>query len=146
MAKYSKKMVEKIVGLIKSDTYTIAEICRQVGINTKTYHEWINTHEDFAQAVEDGSVISVTQGLKCLSMLRQRPGDGQACLKRRDTGFIGSGPPPPGTPPPPPPPPPQNQPTPPTPPQPHRGVNSLSTPPALALCVLLYINTELGMY
>lgn len=53
MAKYSKKMVEKIVGLIKSDTYTIAEICRQVGINTKTYHEWINTHEDFAQAVED---------------------------------------------------------------------------------------------
>ena len=36
------------------------------------------------------SVISVTQGLKCFLMLRQRPGDGQACLKRRDTGFIGS--------------------------------------------------------
>ena len=53
MAKYSKKMVEKIVGLLKSDTYTIAEICRQVGINTKTYHEWINTHEDFALAVEE---------------------------------------------------------------------------------------------
>ena len=53
MAKYSKKMVGKIVGLIKSDTYTIAEICQQVGINTKTYHEWINTHEDFALAVEE---------------------------------------------------------------------------------------------
>lgn len=53
MAKYSKKTVEKIVGLIKSDTYTIAEICRQVGISTQTYHEWINTHEEFALAVEE---------------------------------------------------------------------------------------------
>lgn len=53
MAKYSKKLVDKIVGLIKSDTYTIAEICRQVGINTKTYHEWINTREEFALAVEE---------------------------------------------------------------------------------------------
>lgn len=53
MAKYNKKMVERIVGLIKSDTYTIAEICRQVGINQKTFYEWINTHEEFALAVEE---------------------------------------------------------------------------------------------
>lgn len=53
MAKYNKKMVEKIVGLIKSDTFTIAEICRQVGISTKTYHEWVNEHEEFALAVEE---------------------------------------------------------------------------------------------
>lgn len=53
MAKYSKKMVSKIVGLIKSDTYTIAEICRQVGITTKTYHEWVNEREEFALAVEE---------------------------------------------------------------------------------------------
>lgn len=53
MAKYSKKMVAKIVGLLKSDTYTIAEICRQVGISTQTYHEWVNTREDFALAVEE---------------------------------------------------------------------------------------------
>lgn len=52
MAKYSKKLVEKIVGLIKSDTFTIAEICRQVGITPKTFHEWVNEYEDFAQAVE----------------------------------------------------------------------------------------------
>lgn len=53
MAKYNKKMVAKIVGLIKSDTYTIAEICRQVGISTKTFHEWVNEREDFALAVEE---------------------------------------------------------------------------------------------
>ena len=52
MAKFSKKTVEKIVGLVKSDTYTIAEICRQVGITPKTYHAWINDYSDFADAVE----------------------------------------------------------------------------------------------
>ena len=52
MAKFSKKTVEKIVGLIKSDTYTIAEICRQVGITPKTYHQWVNDYPDFADANE----------------------------------------------------------------------------------------------
>lgn len=53
MAKYGKNIVDKIVGLVKSDTYTIAEICRQVGIGLRTYHKWIGEHPDFAQAVED---------------------------------------------------------------------------------------------
>ena len=52
MAKFSKKTVEKIVGLIKSDTYTIAEIGRQVGITPKTYHQWVNDYPDFADAIE----------------------------------------------------------------------------------------------
>ena len=52
MAKYGKKIVDKIVGLIKSDTYTIAEICRQVGITPKTYHQWVNDYPDFADAIE----------------------------------------------------------------------------------------------
>ena len=53
MAKFSKKTTEKIVGLIKSDTYTIAEICRQVGIAPRTYHSWIEDNPEFAKAVED---------------------------------------------------------------------------------------------
>lgn len=52
MAKFSKKTVDKIVGLVKSDTYTIAEICRQVGITPKTYHQWVNDYPDFADAIE----------------------------------------------------------------------------------------------
>ena len=52
MAKFSKKTVDKIVGLVKSDTYTIAEVCRQVGITPKTYHAWINDYPDFADALE----------------------------------------------------------------------------------------------
>ncbi len=53
MAKYGRNVTDKIVGLVKSDTYTIAEICRQVGIGLRTYHKWIGEHPDFAQAVED---------------------------------------------------------------------------------------------
>ncbi len=52
MAKFSKKTVDKIVGLVKSDTYTIAEICHQVGITPKTYHQWVNDYPDFADAIE----------------------------------------------------------------------------------------------
>lgn len=52
MAKFSKKTVDMIVGLVKSDTYAIAEICRQVGITPKTYHQWVNDYPDFADAIE----------------------------------------------------------------------------------------------
>lgn len=51
--KYSKKVVEKIVGLVKSDTYTIAEVCQQVGISPATFHRWQEEHEDFALAIEE---------------------------------------------------------------------------------------------
>ena len=53
MAKYGKKIVDKIVGLIKSDTYTIAEICRQVGITPKTFHQWKEEHPEFGQMIAD---------------------------------------------------------------------------------------------
>ena len=52
MAKFSKKITEKVVELIKSDTFTIAEICRQVGIAQRTFHLWIEEHPDFAEAIE----------------------------------------------------------------------------------------------
>lgn len=53
MAKYSKKVVERIVELVKSDTYTIAEICQQVGISQATFHRWQEEHEEFGLAIED---------------------------------------------------------------------------------------------
>lgn len=52
MAKYSKKTVERIVGLVKSDTYTVAEICRQVGIAQRTYYKWLEDFPDFVDEVE----------------------------------------------------------------------------------------------
>lgn len=52
MAKYSKKIVNKIVELMKSDTYTIAEICRIVGIAPRTFYDWQSENTEFAQALE----------------------------------------------------------------------------------------------
>lgn len=52
MAKYSKKIVDKICKLISSDSYTIAEICQQVGINQDTYFTWKKEKPEFSEAVE----------------------------------------------------------------------------------------------
>lgn len=53
MAKYNKQMTERILSLIREDTYTIREICRQVRICPATLYRWIEEHEDFARAIEE---------------------------------------------------------------------------------------------
>ena len=53
MAKYSKKLVNKICNLIKSDSYTIDAICSISGISRSTYHEWKNTKPDFSDKIRD---------------------------------------------------------------------------------------------
>lgn len=52
MAKYSKKIVERICELISTDSYTIAEICQQVGISKETYYQWLKTKSDFSDAIK----------------------------------------------------------------------------------------------
>jgi len=53
MAKYNQKTVNKIIELLSSDTYTIKEVCKIVGITTKSFHEWRATKPEFDQMVED---------------------------------------------------------------------------------------------
>lgn len=52
MAKYNKKIVENICELIRADSYTIAEICRTVGIAKDTYYNWLKTKSDFSDAIK----------------------------------------------------------------------------------------------
>lgn len=52
MAKYSKKMVDNICYLLKSDSYTIAEVCRLVGIAERTFYEWQSKNAEFADAIK----------------------------------------------------------------------------------------------
>lgn len=52
MAKYSKKMVDNICHLLKSDSYTIAEVCRMVGINPDTYYDWQANKPDFSERIK----------------------------------------------------------------------------------------------
>lgn len=52
MAKYSKKITDKICALIKKDSYTIAEICIKVGISERSYYDWHNKYAEFADAIK----------------------------------------------------------------------------------------------
>jgi transposase-like protein len=51
MAKYSKKIVNRICKLISSDTYTIAEICLTVGISERSFYTWKEEKSEFAEAI-----------------------------------------------------------------------------------------------
>lgn len=52
MAKYNKKIVERICSLIEKDSYTVAEICNQVGISERTYYDWMSKNAEFADAIK----------------------------------------------------------------------------------------------
>lgn len=49
---YSKKLVRKITDLIRSDSYTITEICDIVNISRASYYNWLDIKEGFAEAIE----------------------------------------------------------------------------------------------
>lgn len=51
MAKYNQKTVNRIIELLSSDTYTVKEVCKIVGITTKSFHEWRATKPEFDQMV-----------------------------------------------------------------------------------------------
>ena len=52
MARYGKKIVEKICSLITEDSYTIAEICKKVNIHKSTYYDWLKKNPDFSDAIK----------------------------------------------------------------------------------------------
>lgn len=52
MAKYSKDIVEEISNLLKSDSYTISEICKRVGIAECTFFEWQNSKPEFLEQIK----------------------------------------------------------------------------------------------
>lgn len=52
MAKYSKIIVDKICSLIREDSYTIAEICEQVGISEAIYFKWKNEKVEFFESIK----------------------------------------------------------------------------------------------
>lgn len=52
MAKYSKKIVEEICSLVKADSYTIAEICKMVGISKSGYYKWLEDKVEFLDAIK----------------------------------------------------------------------------------------------
>lgn len=52
MAKYKKARIRKICEMIRKDTFTIAEICRAVGISEETYHCWKREKPEFSESIK----------------------------------------------------------------------------------------------
>lgn len=53
MKKVDKNTLENIIALFRSDTYTVVEVCRIVGISTRTFYLWQKDNQEFAQAIQD---------------------------------------------------------------------------------------------
>ena len=51
-SKYNPEIVEKICNMIESDTFTIEEICKSVGITTETYFVWLREKNDFSDSIK----------------------------------------------------------------------------------------------
>jgi transposase len=52
MIKYNKRILNKIMNLIKSDSYTIAEICVNVGISESCYYKWQAGSTEFTENIQ----------------------------------------------------------------------------------------------
>lgn len=50
--KYSPDIALKIVNLRSEGRHTIEGICKQVGINKDTYHDWKHTKPDFSDSIK----------------------------------------------------------------------------------------------
>ena len=50
--KLTEELTDKICKLIEKDTYSINEICKQVGISHTTYFEWKNTNAEFSERIK----------------------------------------------------------------------------------------------
>lgn len=50
--KYSDETLERIVEIIKSDSYTIAEICDKVGISERSFYNYQKEYAEFAEAIK----------------------------------------------------------------------------------------------
>lgn len=53
MARYNEKLAERITTLVEEDAYTVAAICRIVGIGRKTFYKWRQEKPAFAEALHE---------------------------------------------------------------------------------------------
>ncbi len=53
MRKYSPKIAKTIIELIRSDTYTITEVCKIVGISNTAFYKWLKKDPQFKIEVEE---------------------------------------------------------------------------------------------
>lgn len=61
--KLSDSIIEKICELIEKDTYTIAELCKIVGISERSFYSWKSENAEFAEALKKADETAVENRL-----------------------------------------------------------------------------------
>ena len=51
-SKYIPEIIDKIIEMHETDSYTIEEICKNVGISKESYYKWKEKHIDFNDAIK----------------------------------------------------------------------------------------------
>lgn len=51
--KYNQDIVDRICSMIRENSYTIHEICQQVGISEQTYHKWKSKKPEFLDSIKE---------------------------------------------------------------------------------------------
>ena len=90
MTKYSKDITKRITSLIRSDSYTIDEICKMVGISRTIYHRWQEEKVEFVDAIKkaesDRMQFFVAEAKK--SLLKKLQG---YTVEEKHTVYVNSG-------------------------------------------------------
>ena len=88
--KYNKRISKKICELIEADTITVREICDMVKIHPSTYHDWVNRHPEFSEAIKKAETermnFFVTEAKK--SLVKKLQG---YTVQEKQVTTIGSG-------------------------------------------------------
>ena len=64
MSKYSPEIVKKICTLLEKDSYTVEEVCANVGITATTFYEWQSEKPEFSEAIKKAREVFVNKMLR----------------------------------------------------------------------------------
>ena len=88
--KYSQKIANRIFELLRTDTYTVTEVCRMVKIASSTFYSWRSTYLEFFEGIKQAEAerneLITTEAKR--SLLRKVQGH---LVKEVETITVGSG-------------------------------------------------------
>lgn len=81
--KLTKKIWNRIVEMVRSDTYTITEICEQCEITMRTWYNWRERNVDFDRAIEEAEEARMQELVKIAKKSLRRKVEGYAVDESR---------------------------------------------------------------
>ena len=84
--KYNPQIVQKICDLIQEDSYTIPEICKQVGISKATFLNWKKEKLDFLDSIKRAEELQLSNLTRIARNSMKRKLEGYTYEETKTTG------------------------------------------------------------